>query len=148
MPEIIYSSDKNDVKDLIIENFFAGWPNKPSEEILRKSIENAAYATLAIDKENNRLAGYITALSDDVLSAYIPFSEVDKHYQKQGIGIRLVEEMLKQFDHLYMIDLVCDKEIAGFYSKAGFKSWHAMIKRNYSNQSGAFLSYPPNTLQK
>jgi ribosomal protein S18 acetylase RimI-like enzyme len=140
MPNIIYSSDKNDIKNLTRENFFAGWPNKPSEEVLRKSIANATYAILAIDTKNNRLAGYITALSDDVLSAYIPFLEVDKNYQKQGIGRRLVEEMLKQLDHLYMIDLVCDKEMVGFYAKTGFKSWHAMIKRNSSHQSG--VSFP------
>jgi hypothetical protein len=36
-----------------------------------------------------------------------------------------------------MIDLVCDKEIAGFYKEAGFESDHAMIKRNYVNQSGS-----------
>lgn len=75
-------------------------------------------------------------MSDGVLSAYIPFLEVDKRYQKQGIGIRLVEEILKQLDHLYMIDLICDTELTGFYEKTGFKSWHGMIRRNYTNQSG------------
>jgi len=83
------------------------------------------------------LVGYITALSDGVLSACIPFLEVIPEYQKQGIGQALVTEMLAQTSHLYMIDLVCDKEIASFYEKAGFQSWHAMIKRNYSNQTGA-----------
>ncbi len=44
--------------------------------------------------------------------------------------------MLEQLNHLYVIDLVCDKELAGFYIGAGFKPRHAMIKRNYANQSG------------
>jgi ribosomal protein S18 acetylase RimI-like enzyme len=108
--------------------------------MLRASIENADYAVLAIDTSCNKLVGYITALSDGVLSAYIPFLEVEKGYQGQGVGTTLVKKMVGQLDHLYMIDLVCDKELAGFYSEAGFKSWHAMIRRNYANQSGAFAS--------
>ena len=92
---------------------------------------------LLLIKKNKKLVGYITAISDNVLSAYIPFLEVGEKYQKQGIGHILVEIMLKQLENLYMIDIVCDKDLAGFYEKAGFRSWHAMIKRNYVNQSGA-----------
>jgi len=47
---------------------------------------------LAIDADNNKLAGYITALTDGVLSAYIPFLEVEKSYQKQKIGTILVKK--------------------------------------------------------
>lgn len=136
MKNITYSIDKNDLKNLDIQNFFEGWPNKPDENILRKSIENATYTVLAIDAENNKLAGYITALSDNVLSAYIPFLEVRPEYQHNRIGHTLVKKILSQLDHLYMIDLICDNELADFYKEAGFVSWHGMIKRNYANQSG------------
>lgn len=134
---IKYSIKKKDIIGLEMEGFFEGWPKKPSKKVLQKSIENAGYVVLAIDTEKNKLIGYITALTDDVLSAYIPFLEVEKNYQKQGIGRTLVKKMVEQLNHLYMIDLVCDKEKASFYSEAGFKSWHAMIKRNYDNQSGS-----------
>ena len=135
--DIRYSTDKKDISGLIASNFFDGWPNKPTEEVLKKSIENADKVVLAIDPEKNQLVGYITALTDDVLAAYIPFLEVEKTYRNNGIGKTLVKKMLEQLDHLYMIDLVCDKELAGFYTEAGFESWHAMIKRNYANQRGA-----------
>lgn len=141
---IIYSTKKEDIVNLKAINFFEGWPNKPSEEVLRKSIENASCVVLAIDASQNKLVGYITALSDGVLSAYIPFLEVEKSYRKQGIGTLLVKKMIEQLGRLYMIDLVCDKELAGFYSETGFRSWHAMIRRNYTNQSGAFLSKTEN----
>ncbi len=133
---IIYSIKKEDINGLKIRGFFEGWSNKPSCEVLRASIKNANYIVLAIDTDNNKLAGYITAITDGVLSAYIPFLEVECSYQKQKIGTTLVKKMLEQINHLYMIDLVCDKELASFYRKVGFESWHAMIKRNYSNQSG------------
>lgn len=134
---IIYSTNKEDLSRLETSGFFEGWPSKPNEEVLKKSITGASYVVLAVDEEEKKLIGYITALSDNALSAYIPFLEVLPGYQHQNIGSKLVEEMLKQLCHLYMIDLVCDKEIAGFYEKAGFESWHAMIKHNYDRQSGA-----------
>ncbi len=133
---IIYSTDKTLVDTLVISDFFQGWPNPPSLEVLVASIKNASYAVLAIDDSCNQLAGYITAVSDRVLSAYIPFLEVVPSYQNQGIGHELVNKMLKQLEHLYMIDLVCDTELAGFYAEAGLVSWHAMIKRHYANQRG------------
>ncbi|MHB0865555.1 MAG: GNAT family N-acetyltransferase [Minisyncoccota bacterium] len=133
---VTYSTKKADLADLEVTGFFEGWSNKPDESILRKSIENADHIVLAIDTEKKKLAGYITALSDSVLAAYIPFLEVEKSYQHKGIGHTLVSKLLEQLSHLYMIDLVCDKELADFYSEAGFESWHAMIKRNYANQSG------------
>jgi len=136
MKEIEYSIKKEDIVGLDTKGFFVGWPNKPTEEVLQKSVENASYVVLAIDTEKNKLVGYITALSDNVLAAYIPFLEVEKDHQHKGIGTTLVKKMLEQLDHLYMIDLVCDKELADFYKEAGFESWHAMIKRNYTNQSG------------
>lgn len=133
---IIYSINKADLSGLETIGFFEGWPTKPSEEVLKRSIENADFRVLAIDAEKQKLVGYITALTDNVLAAYIPFLEVEKSYQHKGIGKTLVKEMLKQLEHLYVIDLVCDKELAGFYAEAGFESWHAMIKRNYANQRG------------
>lgn len=135
--KIVYSTSKENLLGLSIGNFFVGWPKKPSEETLRKSIINADYVVLAVDKEEKKLVGYITAISDNVLSAYIPFLEVEKSYQGQGIGKTLVKKLLEQLKNLYMIDVVCDKKIAGFYEEAGFQSWHAMIRRNYNNQSGA-----------
>ncbi len=133
---IVYSIEKTDLAGLETTGFFEGWPNKPNETVLRKSIGNADYIVLAIDTGKRKLVGYITALSDDVLVAYIPFLEVEKSYQHKGIGHALVGKLLEQLSHLYMIDLVCDKEIADFYKEAGFEAWHAMIKRNYINQSG------------
>lgn len=137
MAEIRYSEKKEDLSGLDVSGFFEGWPKKPDSEVLRKSIRGATYVVLAVDTGQKKLVGYITALSDNVLSAYIPFLEVEKSYRECGIGHELVRRMVEQLSHLYMVDLVCDKELAGFYEEAGFESWHAMIRRNYANQSGS-----------
>lgn len=80
--------------------------------------------------------GFITAISDGVLTAYIPLLEVLPEYQGIGIGKELVTKMLAQLDHLYMTDVVCDKEIVSFYEKLGLEPASAAIRRNYSRQSG------------
>ncbi len=91
---------------------------------------------MAIDQTTNEIIGYITAISNGVMSAYIPFLEVDVRYQKIGIGKKLVMLMLEQLEQFYMVDLICDKNLAGFYKEAGLEPWHGMIKRNYQNQAG------------
>jgi len=133
---VAFSTDKNALKGLKLAGFFEGWPKKPSETVLRKSIVNADFVVLAIDTAEKKLVGYITAISDRVLAAYLPFLEVLPTYRGRGVGKTLVKKMIDQLNGLYMIDLVCDKKIAGFYGEAGFSSAHAMIKRDYANQSG------------
>lgn len=84
MSNIIYSTNKKDIKNLSINGFFEGWPNKPSDNILKESIIKSSYTVLAIDIENKKLVGYINAISDTVLSAYIPFLEVLPLYQNKA----------------------------------------------------------------
>lgn len=130
-PEISYSKNTSALDGLDLSGFFYGWPQKPNETTLRTSIQCADYVVLAIDRKKNKLVGYITAITDHVLVAYIPFLEVEKHYQRRGIGRILLDTLLEEIGDLYMIDLACDKKLANFYKEAGFRSWHAMIKRNY-----------------
>ncbi len=137
LQDIQFKNIKEGVRNYSVGTFFVGWPKKPSQDVFYKTIEGADYVVLAIDPKTNTIIGYITAISDGVLSAFIPFLEVDAEYQKLGIGHNLVKLMLEQIEGFYMIDLVCDKNLAGFYEEAGLTLWHAMIKRNYNNQSGS-----------
>ena len=118
-----------------LQGFFVGWPDAPSPETLLRILQGSYRVTLAMDGE--RAVGFITAVSDGVLSAYIPLLEVLPEYQGRGIGRRLVEDMLEQLDGLYMVDLVCDEELRPFYQRLGLKAGTGMMQRNYANQSGA-----------
>ncbi|WP_280768042.1 GNAT family N-acetyltransferase [Salipaludibacillus daqingensis] len=120
----------------MLTGFFVGWPNPPNVQTHLKMLKNSSYIVLAIDNEENMVVGFITAISDDVLSAYIPFLEVLPEYQHKGIGRELVERMLKQLEGLYMIDLICDDKLESFYSSFQMTKSLAMIKRNYNRQSG------------
>lgn len=84
----------------------------------------------------NQIVGFITAISDDVLSAYIPLLEVLPEYKNKGIGKELVKRMLKELDKIYMIDLCCDEDLIPYYKKFGMIQGNAMLLRNYKMQSG------------
>ncbi|WP_444685642.1 GNAT family N-acetyltransferase [Alkalicoccus luteus] len=70
---------------------------------------------MAYDENHQQVASFIKAVSDGVLTAYIPLVEVLPQYKGQGIGKELVSRMLKDCSQLYMIDLCCDDDLTGFY---------------------------------
>lgn len=119
-----------------LQGFFVGWPNPPSPETHLEILKNSDAVVLAIAAETGAVVGFITAISDGVLSAYIPLLEVLPAYQHQGIGKQLVERMLDKLRHLYMIDLLCDPDLQGFYSQFEMISATGMMMRRYENQAG------------
>lgn len=108
--------------------FFVGWPVKPSYELVMKHFE-ASHPLFLLNK-NSDVVGFISALTDHALYAFIALLEVRKSEQGKGYGKFLVAEMLKSLDGIYAIDLVCDAELDGFYETFGFTRWNAMIQRN------------------
>ena len=120
--------------NLSVSGFFVGWPNPPSDQTLKKILTNSQHIYLAI--ENDKLVGFINAISDQVLSAYIPLLEVLPEYQGQGIGQTLVTRMKEDLQQFYMIDICCDDNVVPFYEGQGFKRGHSVMTRNYQQQSG------------
>ena len=53
---------------------------------------------LWLDEQFNQIVGFITAISDGVLSAYIPFLEVFPAYKSKGNGKELNNGMLIRND--------------------------------------------------
>ncbi|HMQ68184.1 MAG TPA: GNAT family N-acetyltransferase [Ignavibacteria bacterium] len=133
---IIYTDDLVEIKPIELSEFFNGWKNNPTPEKLFTILKNSSYKVLAIDDESDKVIGFINAISDKALSAYIPLLEVIPEYQGKGIGSELVKRMLKKLEDYYMIDVVCDESVQKFYEKFGLKKHSAMILRNYDKQSG------------
>ncbi|WP_042147774.1 GNAT family N-acetyltransferase [Paucisalibacillus sp. EB02] len=133
---MLYKNSLDGVTESMLEGFFVDWPNPPSTGTHLKLLKNSSYMVIAIDEDVNRVVGFITAISDGVLSAYIPLLEVLPNYKNQGIGKELVKKMLEQLRHLYMIDLCCDDDLVPYYEKFGMKKGTGMILRNYDRQAG------------
>jgi ribosomal protein S18 acetylase RimI-like enzyme len=102
-----------------LEGFFVGWPTRPTPERHVELLRGSYAVELALDGDD--VVGFVTAISDGVISAFIPLLEVLPEYQHQGIGTDLVRRLLARLDGLYMVDLCCDAGLEAFYSRFGFQ---------------------------
>ena len=133
---MIYISSIESVSAENLDGFFVGWPNRPSSQTHLELLKNSDEIILAIDEQTGKVAGFITALTDRTLSAYIPFLEVLPAYQGQGVGKELVRRMLERLSDLYAVDLLCDPELQSFYEGLGMRQAHGMMIRKYELQAG------------
>jgi ribosomal protein S18 acetylase RimI-like enzyme len=131
---ISYIDTVEGIKVEQLEGFFVGWPNPPSNNRFLDMLKGSYKVVIALD--GNRVIGFINAISDGVLSAYIPLLEVLPEYQSKGVGSELVERMKEELSHLYMIDLLCDEELIPYYEKQGMMKATGVMIRNYENQNG------------
>ncbi|MCG7409216.1 GNAT family N-acetyltransferase [Paenibacillus sp. ACRRX] len=131
-----YENSLDGISTDMLKGFFVDWPNPPSPQTHLRLLKNSSHAIIAIDDHTDQVVGFITAISDGVLSAYIPFLEVIPEYKNKGIGTELVTRMLKELDDIYMIDLCCDDDVVPYYDKVGMTRTNGMIVRNYNRQAG------------
>lgn len=135
---IRYTASLNGIEPAMLDGgFWVNWPNPPSPATHLEILKGSYRVILAIDDAEQQVVGFITAISDGILAAYIPFLEVLPSYQGQGIGSELTQQMLDSLKHLYMIDLLCDVELQPYYERLGMQRASGMMIRNYARQSGA-----------
>ena len=115
-----------------LDGFFVGWAARPSAQTLLSHLERSYRCVIAVDSSSaqERAVGFATAISDGLLAASIPLVEVLPGWHERGIGTELLERLLAQLGHLYMVDLACEPDVAPFYEKVGFERATAMIRRN------------------
>ena len=126
---ISYREDLHGVTPERLTGFWSGWPSPPTPEMHLRILEGSEAVVLAIDSDDDRVVGFITAIGDGVFASYIPLLEVLSAYQGQGIGTELVRRMLARLGDRYMVDVVCDEDVAPFYKLAGMSRHGAMILR-------------------
>ena len=128
------------VKRISVDNlrgFFVGWPNPPSPQTHLRLLANSDHVVLAVDDETGNVVGFVTAISDGVLSACIPLLEVLPAYQRHGIGRELMRRMLDKLDGLYKVDVTCDRELEPFYARFGMiPAPCCMMRLDFERQSG------------
>ncbi len=119
-----------DTSNIIISGFCFGWKKPLSEIQLKELLIKSTYNVVAVD--DGRIVGIITALSDTVNWAFIPYLEVMEGYKNKGIGSTLLKEMLKQLESITCVDLTCDEELQPFYEKFGMLRSSGMVLRKYA----------------
>jgi ribosomal protein S18 acetylase RimI-like enzyme len=115
--DVVYSTDVAGVTAAGLEGFFADWPVSPTPERHLEVLRGSDFVVFARDGDGGRVVGFVTAISDGVLSALIPLLEVLPEYRGRGIGSELVRRMLVRLESFAMVDLVCDPELVPFYRR-------------------------------
>ncbi|MDQ1374533.1 MAG: hypothetical protein QOJ09_1871 [Actinomycetota bacterium] len=109
--------------------FSDGWRTPLAPEQHYAVLDRADHVVLALDGEV--VVGFATALSDGVLSAYIPLLEVLPSHRGRGIGTALIRRLLEEIGSLYMVDVMWDPEVVPFYARLGFTASGGGIIRNH-----------------
>lgn len=109
--------------------FFEGWttPLDPAEHLA--VLRGSSHVVLALAGDS--VVGFVNALSDGVLTAYIPLLEVLPTHRGRGVGRELVQRLLAEIGPLYMIDVMCDDEVFAFYEPLGFQRAGGGIIRHH-----------------
>ena len=118
---IEYTDSAAGVEPEHLHGFFVGWTVTPTAEQHLAILRGSDHVVLA--REGEQVVGYVTAISDGVVSAFIPLLEVLPDYQGQGVGSELMRRMLDLLERLYMVDLCCDAALEPFYQRFGMRTW-------------------------
>jgi predicted N-acetyltransferase YhbS len=129
-PVIEYQLGLDGIGSRDLRGFFEGWPKAPDATALHRILGASALVVLALD--GSEVVGFVNALSDGELAVYLPLLEVRASHREQGVGTELVRRVLDHFDQAYMIDVVCDAEVAPFYERLGMARLTGMAHRNRS----------------
>jgi GNAT superfamily N-acetyltransferase len=128
---VSYSESTVDLSERHLRGgFFEGWAAAPDPDQHLRLLRNSAHVVVARD-DAGAVIGFVTALSDGVLSAYIPLLEVLPAYRGKGVGTDLVRRLLGGLDGLYMVDVLCDADVRPFYERLGFVAASGAVMRNY-----------------
>jgi ribosomal protein S18 acetylase RimI-like enzyme len=134
---VVYTNSLAGVTPEHLVGFFVGWPNPPGPETHLRLLRGSDHVWLARETETGQVVGFMNALSDGVLSAFIPLLEVLPAYQGRGIGSELARRMLASLTDLYAVDLMCDPDLQPFYARLGGRPAGGVVWRRYDRQSGA-----------
>ena len=111
---------KEQIKKLYIE---AGWWNDDdnADPDLINKIFKGSYCFAAATADN-RLIGMGRVISDGASDSYIQDVFVTKKYRKKGIGILIMDELIKYLKNnkINWITLISEPDAEEFYKKYGF----------------------------
>lgn len=129
-PGVVYLDDPSGLQEEQLEGFWVGWPEPPTPALHLRHLRGSDVAVVAIDPGSGRVVGFVTAITDGVLAAFVPTLEVLPPWQGQGIGSELVRRILERLAGSYSVDLVCDEDLLPFYERLGLVRLNAAGSRD------------------
>jgi GNAT superfamily N-acetyltransferase len=126
---IEYTTSLDGVAPEHLDGFFEGWPSPPSPERHLEILAGSYRVVLARERNAPHVVGFVNAISDGVLYAFVPLLEVLPAHRFRGIGSELVRRLLKELGDFYAVDLMCDPELQPFYERLGMQRAVGMVIR-------------------
>jgi GNAT superfamily N-acetyltransferase len=126
---IEYTTSLEGVAAEHLEGFFEGWPKPPSLERHLEILRGSYRVVLAREQGSQGVLGFVTAISDGALTAFVPLLEVRPEHRGRGIGSELVRRLLAELEAFYAVDLMCDPELQPFYERLGMQRSVGMVVR-------------------
>ena len=112
--------DEGEILPLYESVGWTAYTDRP--DVLRKGFENSLLCLAAY--ESDRMIGLVRAVGDGQTVVLIQDILVHPAYQRQGVGTRLMDAMLKRFSNVRQVQLLTDDtpKTVSFYESLGFKS--------------------------
>jgi ribosomal protein S18 acetylase RimI-like enzyme len=95
-----------------------GWTRPASEEALAEVLK-AGPAVGAWNRD--KLVGFVRALSDGHLVAYVEDVMVHEGYRHSGVGRKLMVRLLEEIGSVAKVNLFCEAPVVRFYEGSGFR---------------------------
>jgi GNAT superfamily N-acetyltransferase len=130
---VVFLDDMSTVSvDCLGGGFFEGWPAPPDAATHLAHLRGAEVAVVALDPATGNVVGFVTAIGDGVLTAFVPLLEVLPAWRGRGIGTALMERVLGRLAGRYAVDLSCDPELVPYYERLGGTRGTAVMWRRRS----------------
>jgi GNAT superfamily N-acetyltransferase len=105
-----------------------GWYRPGGEEAMTEVLESGP-AIGAWDED--RLVGFMRALSDGRFAAYIEDVMVHEEYRGSGVGGDLMARLLEEVGDVAKVNLFCKPPVIPFYKGSGFRrTSYALMQRS------------------
>ena len=118
-----------------LDCFFQNWKSPPSSEIRPKVLDGSDLIVTA--RENDKLVGFLTAISDGAMHAFISLLEVLESHQGKRIGSELLKLAISHLRRYYDIVLITDPDRGAFYKELGFREVYGMHIRDFAYGRGS-----------
>ena len=113
------------------------YPRERFEERIPRLLENVSISLTARDG-NDRLIGVLLGLTDFSYWLYVTDLGVDRDYERQGIGSRLMKKAheIAGGEKDIAVYLIANEDAVPFYEKLGMKKADDVMKYNHIERTG------------
>ena len=108
------------------------YPKERFEERIKKLVENVSISLVARNRDN-LMVGVLFGLTDYVYWLYVTDLGVDRDYERQGIGTRLMKtaHTIAGGEKDIAVYLIANEDAVPFYEKLGMKKADDVMQYNH-----------------